>query len=219
MTRVRKLAEGTVVGMVDTPEHLAVMRYPGVDAAIWQRRPALSFQRWIDGLDVGTLPEARLVLHAAAVPPAVRLVCERSGTPDGPERARLEGDVAALADLFAGLTGAEWLRLRLDVVRDDACGTFHVDAVTVRLLCTYRGPGTQYGAATDGRVPDEIFTTPTGAPLLLRGTLWPGDRPSGVVHRSPPIEGTGETRLVLVVDPVFAPDAADPRDEVIRTLH
>lgn len=180
MTRVRKLGEGAAVGVVDAPEHLAGIRYAGIDAAIWPRRPATSFQRWIDGLDVGTLPAARLVVRASSVRAAMRLVCERAGTPDGPERDRLEGDVAALAQLFAALTETEWLRLRLDVVRDDACGKFHVDAVTVRLLCTYRGTGTQYGAASHGQGPNEIFTTPTGAPLLLRGTLWPGDRPSAV---------------------------------------
>lgn len=222
MTFVRKIAEGAAVGVVDTPENLAVIRYAGVAAAIWRRRPATSFQRWIDGLDVGALPEARLIVRPSSVRTAVRLVCARSGMPDGSERHRLEGDIAALADLFAALTNATWLRLRLDVVSDNACAKFHVDAVTLRLLCTYRGTGTQYGVATDGRVPDEIFTTPTGAPLLLRGTLWPGDPPSGVVHRSPPIEGTGETRLVLVLDPLSAADAAnevDPRDEVVRTLH
>jgi len=31
----------------------------------------------------------------------------------------------------------------------------------------------------------------------------------GLLHRSPPIEGTGETRLVLVLDPVI-----DPEEEV-----
>jgi len=50
---------------------------------------------------------------------------------------------------------------------------------------------------------------PTGAPILLRGTLWPEHPRSGLLHRSPPIEGTGETRLVLVLDPVD-----DPEEEV-----
>nr|WP_245926135.1 DUF1826 domain-containing protein [Ascidiaceihabitans donghaensis] len=27
--------------------------------------------------------------------------------------------------------------------------------------------------------------------------------PRGCLHRSPPIEGSGETRLVLVLDPIF----------------
>lgn len=52
-------------------------------------------------------------------------------------------------------------------------------------------------------------TVATGSPLLLRGTRWPAQPASGLLHRSPPIEGTGETRLVLVLDPV-----TDPGDEV-----
>ncbi|MEW7008160.1 DUF1826 domain-containing protein [Lentilitoribacter sp. EG35] len=29
---------------------------------------------------------------------------------------------------------------------------------------------------------------------------------SGLLHRSPPIDGTGETRLLLVLDPVSDPE-------------
>lgn len=33
------------------------------------------------------------------------------------------------------------------------------------------------------------------------------ERPaSGLLHRSPPIEGAGETRLVLVLDPIHDPE-------------
>ena len=100
-----------------------------------------------------------------------------------------------------------YLRLRLEaVIQTNACRKFHIDAITARLVCTYRGTGTQYGISTDGHDPDRVFTVPTGAPILLRGTLWPGRPPSGLLHRSPPIEGTGETRLVLVFDPVLNPE-------------
>ena len=67
--------------------------------------------------------------------------CEASGLPDGAERARLVDDAAALADIFAGLMRARHLRLRFDVVTTNACRKFHIDAVTARLICTYRGTG------------------------------------------------------------------------------
>ncbi len=101
---------------------------------------------------------------------------------------------------------APCLRLRLDVVTTNACRKFHIDAITARLVCTYRGTGTQYGISTDGAEPRRVFTVPTGAPILLRGTLWRDRTASGLLHRSPPIEGTGETRLVLVLDPVTDPE-------------
>lgn len=94
--------------------------------------------------------------------------------------------------------------LRLDVVTRNACRRFHIDAVTARLVCTYRGTGTRYGVSTGGGEPRRVFTVPTGSPIVLRGMRWPETPLSGLLHRSPPIEGTGETRLVL--DPLDDPE-------------
>jgi hypothetical protein len=51
-----------------------------------------------------------------------------------------------------------------------------------------------------------VLSVPTGAPIVLRGTLWPAEKPAGLLHRSPPITGTGTTRLVLVLDAVDDPE-------------
>jgi hypothetical protein len=84
------------------------------------------------------------------------------------------------------------------VVRDDACARFHVDNVRARLLCTYRGPGTEYAdlaaaaAGPEGRLA-------RGAVAVFRGLRWEGAG-VGLLHRSPPIDGTGATRLLLAID-------------------
>jgi hypothetical protein len=194
------------VGVADTPEGLAAIRHPGCAAAIWRRQSLPSFQTWMDSLVPEVLPKARLILRPEALRETMAKVCDMSGTPPGAERERLLDDIAVLADIFTGLMRARWLRLRLDAVSTNACSRFHIDAVTARLICTYRGAGTQYGISTDGAEPRRVFQVATGAPILLRGTLWPGDPPTGLMHRSPPIEGTGETRLVLVLDPVDDPE-------------
>lgn len=194
------------VGVAETPEGLSAIHHPGCAAAIWRRQPEPGFQTWIDGLDAEQLPRARMILRPEAVRDALGETCELTGTPDDPERAQLIDDTAALATLFAELMRTPYLRLRYDVVTTNACRKFHIDAVTARLVCTYRGTGTQYGISTDGAEPTRVFTVPQGAPILLRGTLWPETPRSGLLHRSPPIEGTGETRLVLVLDPVADPD-------------
>ncbi len=190
------------VGVVDTPEGLSAIHSPDCAAAIWRRPPMPSCQSWIDALAPERLPKARVVLEPGTVREAVSRICDASGTPDCAERERLINDTAALADIFMGLTPAPYLRLRFDVVTTNACRKFHIDAVTARLICTYRGTGTQYGISTNGAEPWRVFTVPTGSPILLRGTLWPERPSSGLRHRSPPIEGTGETRLVLVLDPI-----------------
>ena len=137
---------------------------------------------------------------------AAAQACAEAGTPEGPEFDWLVQDIALLADVFATQMAAPWLRLRLDRITTNACRKFHIDAITARLVCTYRGSGTQYGISPDGEDPKRVFSVPTGAPIILRGTLWPEQPKSGLLHRSPPIEGTGETRLVLVLDKVTEPD-------------
>lgn len=200
------LAAETGVVIVEEPEGLAAIRRPDVAAAIWHRQPLRAFQRWIDTLDPALLPSARLILRPADVRDAVTQLCDGAGMPDCASRVRLIDDVAALADLFGHVMRAPYLRLRLDVVTGNACRKFHVDSVTARLVCTYRGQGTQYGVSHDGSDPARVVTVATGSPMLLRGTAWPGTAPAGLVHRSPPIEGTGETRLLLVLDPVHEPE-------------
>ena len=210
MTFVREIVEEAVigVGIAETPEDLSLIHRSGCAAALWHRQSSPGFQSWIDGLDPRVLPRSRVILRPDAVRTTVAEICGLSGTPLGPERDRLVDDIAALSDVFAGVMRARWLRLRLDVVTTNACRRFHVDAVTARLICTYRGTGTQYGISTDGGEPRRVFTVPTGSPIVLRGTLWPETPRSGLLHRSPPIEGTGETRLALVLDPLDDPEDA-----------
>ncbi|MEW2918491.1 DUF1826 domain-containing protein [Ruegeria sp. ANG10] len=196
----------TGVSFADDPASLRTFAQPSCAAMIWRRRTPPEMQRWLDRLDPEALPSGRVILPPSAIQTTVGQLCDISGLADGPEKAWLQDDISSLADIFCELMNAKFLRLRLDVVTTNACRKFHTDAVTARLVCTYRGTGTQYGTSTDGSDPKRVFTVQTGAPILLRGTLWPERPSSGVVHRSPPIEGTNETRLVLVLDPVQNPE-------------
>lgn len=211
MMPVREIPRDADIGVavVEAPEGLGAIRRPGCAAAIW-RREAPSFQGWLDELPPEALPRGRVVVRPDAVRTEAARFCDAAGMPDGADRERLCDDVAALADLFAGLMAARHLRLRLDAVDGDGCRRFHVDAIRARLVCTHRGPGTQYGVSEGGAPPARALSVPTGAPIVLRGTLWPAAEPisrrAGLPHRSPPIAGTGTTRLVLVLDAVDDPE-------------
>lgn len=208
MTLAREILHGAAigVGVADCVDDLDVIAKPGVAAALWRRRVDPDWQAWIDGLAAARLPRLRVILRPDMVRDAARAACDMTELGESAARNWLVEDITALAEGFTGLMRARFLRLRLDVIETDACRRFHIDAVPARLICTYRGTGTQYGISVDGEVPRRVFTTPTGAPLVLRGTLWPGDPPSGLLHRSPPIGGSGETRLLLVLDPVDDPE-------------
>jgi len=210
MTLAQRAVRDAAIGVAvaDTPDALSALLEPGCAAAIWRRHTPSTFQRWIDRLDPDHLPHGRLVVQADRVAEALERLCETAGTPPDTHRDQLIEDAAGLAKMFADLMSARFVRLRLDAISTNACRKFHIDALTARLICTYRGTGTQYGISTDGGDPSRIFTVPTGEPILLRGTLWPVVPEAGLLHRSPPIEGTGATRLVLVAAPALAAEVA-----------
>ena len=193
----------TGIAFVDQPEELTTFLQPSCPAAIWRRQSTPDFQSWVDTLDPMRLPQGRVLLRPSAVRSAMAEMCAEVNTPQCPQRDHLIDDVATLAHVFAEVMDAPYLRVRLQAVTSNACRKFHMDAITARLVCTYRGAGTQYGISVDGDDPQRVFSVPTGAPILLRGSQWPETPMSGLLHRSPPIEGTGATRLVLVLDPVF----------------
>lgn len=217
MNYVHEVLKDTAIGVSvgKTPEKLSTIHDLGCAASIWQRQPLERLQNWIDTLEPAQLPCARLTLSPEAVRDATFEICEMSGTPESAERNLLMNDIATLANIFAKQMSAKWLRLRLDMITTNACQKFHIDAVTARLICTYRGTVTQYGISTNGADPSQVFTVPTGAPILLRGSLWPEHPKSGLRHRSPPIEGTDETRLVLVLDLVDYP-AEKPNHQLVH---
>ncbi|MGR3621177.1 DUF1826 domain-containing protein [Pseudophaeobacter sp.] len=194
------------VSVTELAEDLSVIHRHDCSAAIWNRTPLSTFQAWIDALDPGQLPKARLILRPGAVDQTLTHIFDSAEILRCPERDRLSMDISALVELFSGIMSTRYIRLRLDVVRTNACRKFHIDAVQARLVCTYRGTGTQLGIQRENGEPQCLLTVPTGAPVMLRGTKWPEYPRSNLLHRSPPIEGTGETRFVVVIDPVNDPD-------------
>ncbi len=198
-------AEPSVV-ISDDPDAFSAFLQPDCAAAVWRRQVPTATQSWLNALDPEVLPRGRVILPSQTVADTVAHLFDMAGVPDGAERDWLHADIVSLAQMFGALMQARFLRLRLEPVTTNACRKFHLDAITARLVCTYRGTGTQYGVSTDGGNPKRVLTVPTGAPILLRGSLWPAVPDRGLLHRSPPIEGSGETRLLLVLDPIFDPD-------------
>jgi hypothetical protein len=92
----------------------------------------------------------------------------------------LGSDIEVLAELFLHVTGESEVRLRLEHVADDACRCHHVDAVRLRMLCTYAGPGTEWldiGSRTHRMAVMQVG--------IFKGTAFPDNVP--VLHRSPPV--------------------------------
>ena len=115
--------------------------------------------------------------------------------------ADLLDDILQKARRFAAMMRVDAVSVRLEGVDGNACTKVHADYTDVRLIQTFFGPGTDY--APDGDPSAPLQRVPTGWLGLFKGKAYPRRSASGhapCLHRSPPIEGTGEQRLLLVID-------------------
>jgi len=196
-----------------SPRGLTRINEPGVDLVLWQRSLSVALGHWLQRLPKGQLPQGRVLAPSAILADALAGLFEASGTPEGPGTHHLREDIMDLAERFARIAGSEIVDVSLDAVEDNACWKFHRDYVPLRLVTTYLGCGTQTVAprftaralreqrAYDG----PMVNVAAGAVALFKGCA--SDPEAGVVHRSPPIEGSGITRLVLTLN---LPSAASP---------
>ena len=190
------------------PAVLSRIRDPGVALAIWHRRAPSGLARWLDSLPAERLPEGRFAGPVKDVPDRLSMLCDLVGLGDDLRRCALIDDIARLARLFAALTGNDDLDLRLEALDHDSCWRFHRDHVGYRINATYRGPGTQWLPArlagravrAQRRYRGDLNELPRFAVGLFKGAARVGDQ--AVVHRSPPVEGSGVTRLFLCLNEV-----------------
>ena len=166
---------------------------PDAALAIWWRSLPDPLHAALASLDLDTVDD--MSFDFAAEEPVDGALAD-AGYAD-PVATLLAEDIGLLVRRHAALTGEDRLRLRLEVIETDACRRFHADFVTLRLLCSYVGPGTQWCRADAA---DAICEVPTGAVGVFKGRLLLD--PPTILHRSPPIGATCERRLVLAIDPL-----------------
>jgi hypothetical protein len=190
-------SQALIAGNVDV---LSGIRDPDVTIAIWERTPPCDVHTLI-AADIKTV---RVSATLPTLPALVDHAMAGAGYPAGPVRTLILDDITMLADRFARIMDAKAVEVRLEHITTNACKKFHADYVTARLITTYCGQGTQWLDGDDADDcdcgdPHNIQQMAAGDVAILKGHRWSEDAPA--IHRSPPIEGTGEARLVLVLNP------------------
>ena len=109
---------------------------------------------------------------------------------------RIMTDIKAILSASSG-HAAEYT-LRLEYVTDDACRKFHKDKTDIRLITTYLGRGTQWFEKQQENGEPAIQEMSTFEVGMFLGKRC--GKAGHIFHRSPPIEGTGSARFVMVFD-------------------
>ena len=196
--------------VVERPDDAVLARVDENDVAlaIWHRPQAAGLAAWLDSLPAERLPEGHFIGPVACVPARLAALCDLVELADSPERRALIDDIAGLARSFSRRTGSPDVDLRLESIAHDACWRFHRDHVGYRLNATYRGPGTQWpplehaarALKAQRRYRGPLNEFPRFAAGLFKGVVRAGTE--AIVHRSPPVAGSGQTRLFLCLNEV-----------------
>lgn len=184
---------------------LEAIRDPEISLAIWERSAPTDMAALLTP-DIG---QVRFASALEDLPAALRAKLDDALYPTGTARSVLEEDIVELAECFAAVMRSDTVDIRLERIMTNACRKWHADYVTARLITTYVGQGTQWidvdgDAACDCGEPHDLRQLAAGDVAIFKGRHW--DEARAAIHRSPPIEGSGEQRLLLVINPV---DRAD----------
>lgn len=199
---------------------VACIHDPRISACVWRR-----------GLPAPVADELALATTRAVPKEPVRVVEPEALVPHlrallGVLPARVESawerDANAVLGAYRNILPGKVVTVQLELVTTDKCKRYHADYKSVRAVCTYVGPGTEWveerGISREAVSrhchetsfeeqnalivldPARIERAYPGDVIFLKGESYPGNAGRGVVHRSPPIEGSGARRLVLTLD-------------------
>ena len=173
--------------------------------AVWYRTFDSEIVARLDKLAFKDLPKTRFVTSPqnaeVMIADALCLIPQHDDVLMG----ALALDIEGLIDRFARITKSRAVDVRLDAINDDACGLFHIDNTSVRLVTTYIGPGTKwvpnYSAAEAVRQQDLYAGPENEIPRFAVG-IFAGAKAGrqALVHRSPRLSGTGRHRLLLCLN-------------------
>lgn len=190
---------------------------PGVQILVHPRPPDPQIAAYLDSADSRRLGLRRVLENAQGL---TGMGPSAPTWPDLPGRDALLADIRHLFEVYQDLLGCERLGLRFESLERAMCPGFHRDRTGIRLVCTYRGPGTEWmddagldpqpspspGARQSFAAPADasaIGRAPAFAMVLLKGTLWQGNAGRGAIHRSPMPPPGGGSRYLLALDALW----------------
>lgn len=195
---------------------LADIANPATSLVIWQRQISSCIFDWLSDISPQNWPHGQVIarpdqlntalldLFGADLFEAEQFGAEQESAASAAHM--LRQDITQLGQLYAAIAKSDQVDIRLKVIQHDACWKFHLDNVALRLVTTYIGASTQYvvpelskqALSEQKAYNGPLENIPEQAVAIFKGSRSASD--NGIVHRSPPIKGTGQTRLFLSIN-------------------
>lgn len=196
--------------MVASQEALGCIRKAHINLAVWQRpvdTAMLSIIHWLsrEPFELAYKVNVDDVSSSLHQHLDIPMEHEQSGY-------RLIADIQRLAVLFGKYADTDQIRLTLESLDNVPCPKFHQDNITLRLICTYAGVGTQWlensnvnthAHCCGGSVVRDTSRIQQLKPFevaLMKGKRWPRND-MGIYHCSPKPEAQ-QPRFVVKMDVV-----------------
>ena len=189
-----------------TVEGLSQIQASSNELVIWNRSLPLKFKNWIEGVSHSNLPNLRILIDPCELKIALEPMLDACGLTDNDLRKFLVNDISGLVYKFSQITKTKLVDVRLEHIDHDACSRFHTDIIDLRLLTTYLGMGTEWvdpKYAQSAIQEQKKYSGPLERLKFNDVAIFKGKKASktdGIVHRSPPIEHTGNSRLLLCLN-------------------
>ena len=174
---------------------LAAIFEPEVQICYLHRRPPAALSAAIDAHHASAWHARRDIVSLAS-----------SSSVEWGERfpAVLKDDIAWLLEIYSDLIGCDAIGIRFEVLSEAMCPGFHVDQCGIRLICTYRGPGTEWALpGSRGAAQASVEQASAFSIVLVKGGLWQGNAGRGGIHRSPELPAGNPPRLLLTLDALW----------------
>ncbi|TNE51685.1 MAG: DUF1826 domain-containing protein [Deltaproteobacteria bacterium] len=195
------------VRLCTSRDELRQIHEPGVEVVLWLREHPPELVSYLNALDIASQKRSHFRVEPGQLREQLHQRLQPLSTQPEPYKQWLN-DIQDLVNEYQQLVENPTPRVRLDFIHNNACQRFHRDNMTIRLITTYIGPGTEWLLAdhltvgsqrTDEYAQADIQHVPRFAVGLFKGMQHPNNQPT-VFHRSPPIAGQNTHRFVLCLD-------------------
>ena len=194
-------------------KHLKKIQETGINITICERQEVSQMNTWIDQFIETDFQKVTLNTTTQDFKKDFVQALSKYQSLDHVGFQMLLDDVNILLKEFASISQSTEFKVYWAIVRDGMCRRFHTDANKLRLLCTYKGPGTEWVKPDNINFDlphcsgnemiineHEIQQTKPYDVVILKGALHEHRDAPLILHRSPSLENQDTKRLLLRID-------------------